>query len=100
MALYLAEMDLDVSTPEKRAAIMERAEQVVKAGGTPNSKLVAGPWASHENPKLFWVFDSPDLTKSFPERMALFNGGLLKNLRINPIATWEETKAAAKAAEG
>jgi hypothetical protein len=43
MSLYLAEVRFDVSTPEKRTKVMERVEQVVKAGGTPTARLVAGP---------------------------------------------------------
>ncbi len=100
MALYLLEMDLEVSTPEKRAAIMERADQVIKAGGTPAAKLIAGPWVSHETPKMWWVFDNPDLVKSFPARMQLYYAGLVTKIQLHPIATWEEAKAAAKAAEG
>ena len=50
MSLYLVEVRVDVSTPEKRAQVMERVDQVVKAGGTPTARLMAGPWASMENP--------------------------------------------------
>jgi hypothetical protein len=32
MSLYLVEIRLDASTPEKRTQIVERVEQVVKAG--------------------------------------------------------------------
>ena len=50
MGLYLVEVDIDVSTPEKRAAIMERIEQVVTNKGTPTAKLVAGPFGSLNRP--------------------------------------------------
>ncbi len=69
MALYLVEIDLDVSTPEKNAAIIERTERVIKAGGSPTAKLIAGPWVSQETPKTWWVFDNPDLLNSFPARI-------------------------------
>jgi len=98
MPLYLLEMKLDVSTPQKRDAIIERIEQVVKAGGSPNARLVAGPWVSQENPTLLAVFDNPDLTKSLPARMALYNAGLVTDVRLRPIIDWEGAKAAAKAA--
>ena len=43
MGLYLVEVDIDVSTPDKRGEIFERIEQVVTNTGTPTAKLVAGP---------------------------------------------------------
>ncbi|HVN91163.1 MAG TPA: hypothetical protein VMT61_15225 [Candidatus Binataceae bacterium] len=98
MGLYLLEMDVDASTPEKNAAIMERVEQVIKAGGTPNAKLIAGPWVSYESPKLWLVVDNPDLHKSFAARIQLYNAGLVPKVRVHPIATWEEAITAAKAA--
>tara|TARA_B100000029_G_C16760686_1_gene661698 strand:+ start:354 stop:485 length:132 start_codon:yes stop_codon:yes gene_type:complete len=43
MSLYLGELHIDLSTKEKRQAIAERVEQVIKEGGTDNARLVAGP---------------------------------------------------------
>ena len=94
MSLYLVETRLDASTPEKRTQIMERVEQVVKAGGTPTARLVAGPWASMENPTLFFVLENPDLNRSMPEIMELFSAGLISDTRMRPIMDWEGTKAA------
>ena len=95
MALYLVEVQLDVSTPEKRAQIMEQVEQVVKNGGTPDFRLVAGPWGSLENPTLFLVTDNPDLTQSLPALIGFYNAGLIRDLRSRPIIDWEGLKAAA-----
>jgi hypothetical protein len=99
MSLFLVEMRLDVSTPEKVAQITERVEQAIKAGGTPTARLVAGPWSSLENPTLFWVLENPDLSKSMPEIMELYGAGLISDQRIRPIMDWEGTKAAAAKAE-
>ncbi len=97
MALYLLELDLDPA-PQKRDAIIERVDQVVKAGGSPTSKLIAGPWISHERPTLLAIVEIPDLMKSLPPRMELYYAGLITDIRLRPIANWEEVKAAAKAA--
>ena len=95
MSLYLWEMHLDVSTPEKRTKLMERIEEVVKAGGSPSGRLVAGPWASLENPTLVAVVETPDLSQSMPATMELYNEGLINNMHIRPIMTWEGAKAVA-----
>jgi len=100
MSLYLAEVRLDASTPENRAQRMERVEQVVKAGGTPTFRLVAGPWASMENPTLFFVFENPDLNQSMPAIMELFDAGLISDIRMRPIMDWEGLKAAAAKVQG
>jgi hypothetical protein len=100
MSLDLVEIRLDASTPEKRTQIVERVEQVVKAGRTPTQRLVAGPWASLENPTLFVVFDNPDLNQTMPEIMELYSAGIISDTRIRPIMDWEAAKAAAAKAQG
>jgi hypothetical protein len=95
MSLFLSEIRLDASTPEKRAQIMERVEQVIKAGGSGAARLVAGPWASLENPTLFLVQEVSDLNQSMPEIMELYNAGLILDTRQRPIMEWEGAKAAA-----
>jgi hypothetical protein len=100
MALYLLEVHLDVSTPEKRAQSVARVDQIVKDGGSPNARLVAGPWGSLENPTIWAVFDNPDPLKSLPNLMTMYNAGLITDTRLRPIATWAEVKAAAEKAQG
>jgi hypothetical protein len=100
MSLYLVEVRLDVSTPEKRTKAMERVEQVVKEGGTPTARLVAGPWASMENPTVLFVLENPDLNQSMPGVIELFNAGLIIDTRVRPIMAWEGVKAAAAKAGG
>lgn len=100
MGLYLVEVDLDVSTPEKRAEVFERVEQVVTNAGTPTAKLVAGPWGSLNRPTIFMVLDNPDLEQSLPEIMGLYNAGLIRDTRSQPIADWNGVKAAAEKAAG
>jgi len=95
MSLYLVEIRLDVSTPEKRAQIAERVEQVVQAGGGATARLVAGPWGSLESPTLFLIQDAPDLNQTMPATMELYNAGLVSDARIRPIMDWEGVKAAA-----
>ncbi len=99
MSLYLVEIQLDLSTPEKRAQVMERVEQVIKEGGTPNSRLVAGPWASMESQTLWLVSDNPDLNAGLPMVMGLYNAGLIRDTRIRPIIDWDGLKAAAAKAQ-
>lgn len=100
MGLYLVEVDLDVSTPEKRAEVFERVEQVVTNAGTPTSKLVAGPWGSLNRPTVYLVFDNPDQEQSLPEIMGLYNAGLIRDVRTQPITDWNGVKAAAAKVEG
>jgi hypothetical protein len=100
MSLYLYELRLDASTPDKRAQIMERVEQAVKAGGAPAGRLVAGPWASLENPTLFAVFEVSDLNQTMPGTMELYNTNLITDMRMRPIMDWEGAKAAAATAQG
>jgi hypothetical protein len=100
MSLYLWEMHLDVSTPEKRAKITERIEEVVKEGGTPTARLVAGPWASLENPTVVAVFEVPDLNQTMPATMELYDEGLINDTHMRPIITWEGAKAAAAKVRG
>jgi hypothetical protein len=78
---------------------MERVEQVVKERGTPTA-LVAGPWASLENPTVLFVFENPDLNQSLPATMELYNAGLISDIRMRPIMDWEGAKAAAAKAQG
>ena len=96
MGLYLVEVDIDVSTPAKRAEIFERIEQVVTNAGTPTAKLVAGPWGSLNRPTIFMVLDNPDMEQSLPEIMGLYNAGLIRDTRSHPIADWNGVKAAAE----
>ena len=102
MGIYLFEMRVDVSTKEKRAAIVERTEQVIKQKGIPEvgAKLVAGPWISQEVPAIFAVFETHDLINSLGARMELYSAGLVTDLDIKPIATWEEGKTAAAKVPG
>jgi hypothetical protein len=100
MSLYLVEVRVEISTQEKRAKVMERIEQVVKEGGTPTARLVAGPWASMENPTVLFVFENPDLNQTMPAIMELFNEGLISDSRMRPIMDWEGVKAAAAKAGG
>jgi hypothetical protein len=93
-------MRLDVSTPEKRAQNFARVDQVVKDGGTPNARLVAGPWGSLENPTIWLVADNPDPLKSLPNLMTMYNAGLITDTRVRPIATWADIKAAAAKVPG
>ena len=95
MSLYLWEMHIDVSTPEKSTKITERIEEIIKEGGTPTSRLVAGPWASLENPTLIAVVEAPDLSQTMPATIELYNEGLITDMRIRPIISWEGVKAAA-----
>jgi len=97
MSLYLYELRLDPSTAEKRTQIMERVEQVVKAGGTPTGRLVAGPWASLENPTLYFVFEVTDLNQTMPATMELYSAGLISDMRMRPVMDWASAKAAATA---
>ena len=100
MSLYLVEIRVDVSTPEKRAQIMERVEQVVKEGGTPTARLVAGPWACMENPTVIFVLENPDLNLTMPAIIELYNAGLISDSRMRPIMDWEGLKAAAAKVQG
>ena len=100
MSLYLLEIQLDPSTPEKQAQIMEQVEQVVKNNGTPTSQLVAGPWASIENPTLFFVVEIQDLNQTMPEVIALYTAGLIRDTRMRPIMDYEGAKAAMAKAQG
>ena len=100
MGLYLVEVDLDVSTPEKRAAVFERVEQVITNAGTPTAKLVAGPWGSLNRPTIYMVFNNPDLEQSLPELMGLYNAGLIRDVRSQPITDWKGVKAAAAKVAG
>ena len=99
-ARSIVELQLDLSTPEKREQIRERVEQVVKEGGTPTARLVAGPWASMESQTLWLVLDNPDLNQSMPEIIALYNAGLIRDTRSRPIMDWDGLKAAAEKAQG
>ncbi len=100
MSLYLAEIQFDLSTPEKRAQIRERVDQLVQDGGTPTARLKGGPWGSMESGTLWLVMDSPDLNAGFPEVIALYNAGLIRDTRLRPVMEWEGLKAAADKAQG
>ena len=100
MSLFLVEIQMDVSTPEKREQVMQRLEQVVQAGGTPTGRLVAGPWVSLENPTVTLVIDNPDLDQTMPEIIGLYNAGLIRDTRIRPVMDYEKAKAAVAKAQG
>ena len=94
--LYLVEIQLDISKQEE---VMARIEQLVKENGTPTSTLVAGPWFSMENPTMWLVAENPDLTKTMPEIISLYENGLIKDTRQRPIIDFEGVKAAAAKAQ-
>ena len=100
MAIYLVEVDIDVSTPEKCAAVTERIEEVITNGGTPTAKLLAGPFGSLNRPTVYFAFDNPDLQQSFPELMGSYNAGLIRDIRTEPVADWDSVRAAAAEVEG
>ncbi len=99
MGLYLVEVDIDVSTPEKRAAIMERIEEVITNKGTGTAKLVAGPFGSLHRPTVYFAFDNPDQLQSLPDIMGLYNAGLIRDVRSEAVADWDSIKAAAAKVE-
>ncbi len=88
MSLYLTEITLDLSTKEKRQAIVERVSEVIKAGGTDTGRLVAGPWVSLESSTVWVVTDIPDVGKTLEEMARLTVAGLLVERRLRPIADW------------
>ena len=88
MSLYLTELTLDLSTKEKRQAIVERVSEVIKAGGTDTGRLVAGPWVSLESSTLWVVTDILDVSKTLEEMARLTVAGLLVERRLRPIADW------------
>ena len=98
--LYLIEIQLDLSTPEKREQVRERVEQVIKEGGSPTSRLVAGPWVSMESQTLWLVADDPDLNQTMPMTIGLYRAGLIRDTRLRPIIDWDGAKAAAAKAQG
>ena len=88
MSLYLESLSLDLSTQEKRQAIVESVTELIKAGGTDTGRLVAGPWASLETSTLWLVADIPDVSKTLKEMVRLTIAGLLVERRLRPIADW------------
>ena len=44
------------------------------------------------------VLDNPDMEQSLPEIMELYNAGLIRDTRSQPIADWNGVKAAAEKA--
>ncbi len=53
MGLYLVEVDIDVSTPEKRAAIMERIEEVITNKGKGGQAGGGSFWVAQPADGLF-----------------------------------------------
>ena len=90
MSLFLAELSLDLSTKEKRQAIVQRVEEVIKAGGTDTGRLVAGPWVSLETSTLWVVTDIADVSKTLEEVARFTIAGLLIERRLRPIANWAD----------
>ena len=97
MSLYLLEVKLNI---EEQEQVMARVEQVVKEGGTPNAKLIAGPWFSQENPTMWLLVDNPDLDKSMPELISLYENGLITDTRVRPMIDFDGLKAAMAKAQG
>ena len=91
MSLYLFEVQLNI---EKQGQVMARVEQLVKENGTPNAKLITGPWFSQENPTMWLVVDNPDLDQSMPELISLYDNGLIKDTRLRPMIDFDGLKAA------
>ncbi len=100
MSLFLAELSLDLSTKEKRQAIVERVEEVIKAGGTDTGRLVAGPWLSLESTTMWVVTDIPDVSKTLEETARLTIAGLLVERRLRPIAEWADVLEVAGKIDG
>ena len=100
MSLYLTEITLDLSTKEKRQAIVERMEEVIKAGGTDTARLVAGPWVSLESSTVWVVTDIPDVGKTLEEMARLTVAGLLVERRLRPIAEWADVLEVAGKIDG
>ena len=100
MSLFLSEFMLDLSTKEKRQAVVENIGQTIKDGGTPNARIVAGPWVSLENSSVWGVLDIPDVSKTMEETAQFMVAGLLIERRLRPIANWADVPPVASKIDG
>lgn len=62
----------------------------------PDLKLVAGPWLSNEEAKIFFVFEIDDPTRTFEAFAERVNDGLFVCRRLTLVQDWDGARAFSK----
>jgi hypothetical protein len=68
------------------------AKGPASVGAPAEVKLVAGPWASNEEPKIIFLVDIPNHTPTFQIFGKLVASGLVEKRRLTPIVEWSEVE--------
>ena len=85
MALQLVELYLNVDSPERAKTAVAAASGLASGNLPPGALLVAGPWVSNEEAKLFFVLDLQDHSLTVGHFWPGMAHGLIAKRRLTPI---------------
>ena len=100
MPLYMNEVWIKDPNPEK---IKKAVKIFTILGETPEAvasttkiRVVAGPWLSNEEAKIFLVLDIADHTPNIHSFGRFIAEGLFERRRLTPIVDWPEAQRLAE----
>ena len=85
MALHLVELSLNVDSPERAKAAVSLAENLSSGNLPDGASLVAGPWVSNEEAKLYLVLDLQDHSLTLGAFWPAMARGIIAKRRLIPI---------------
>jgi hypothetical protein len=95
MALFLDEVWIKDPDPEKFKAFVRLISQFAEdpaSIGAPQIRLIAGPWASNEEPKVLFIVDIPNHSPTYQDFGPAMARGLVARRRLTPIVEWKEVE--------
>ena len=85
MALHLVELSLNVDSPERAKTAVSVAESLASGNLPPGASLIAGPWVSNEEAKLYLVLDIQDHSLTVGHFWPGMAHGVIAKRRLTPI---------------
>jgi hypothetical protein len=100
MPLFFNEVWLkDMSPPVMKGVVdfLGKLRKGIKPHNLPeNLKLVAGPWLSNEEAKVYFVFEIDDPTKTFEAFAERIATGLFRRRKLTLILDWDGARSFSK----
>ena len=86
MALHLVELSLNVDSPERAKTAVAAANNLASGNlpPAPGATLVAGPWVSNEEAKLYLVVDLQDHSLTVGHFWPGMANGVIAKRRLTP----------------
>jgi|GEM_PF-771863 len=97
MPIFFNEVWLkDMSPPVMRGVVdfLDQIRNGVKPDNLPSDlKLLAGPWLSNEEAKVYFIFEIDDPTKTFEAFAERVASGLFLRRKLTLVQNWDGARA-------